>query len=185
MKDADSHDRELVRQCVSSDAKAFDELVGKYQKTMFNVALRMTGDYDAAEEITQEAFVKAYERLWTFNPKYRFFSWLYRILVNGALDHLEHDRKHAPLSDQMASGEPGPEETEEREDTEEILRSGLLELNVQQRAVLVLRHFEELTYEEIGAILEISEKKVKSRLFSARVQLRTVLVKKGLRFHEH
>lgn len=184
MKDADNHDRELVRQCVSGDTKAFDELVGKYQKTMFNVALRMTGDFDDAEEVTQEAFVKAYERLPTFNPKYRFFSWLYRILVNGALDHLEQTRKHTPLSDRMASGEPGPEETEEREDTEAILRSGLMELNVKQRAILVLRHFEELTYDEIGAILEISEKKVKSRLFSARLQLRTVLVKKGLRFHE-
>jgi RNA polymerase sigma-70 factor (ECF subfamily) len=184
MKDADSHDRELVQRCMSGDTKAFDELVGRYQKTMFNVALRMTGDFDAAEEVTQEAFVKAYERLPTFNPKYKFYSWVYRILVNGALDHLEHTRKHARLSDQMASGEPGPEETEEREDAEAILRTGLLELDVKQRAVLVLRHFEELTYEEIGAILGISEKKVKSRLFSARLQLRTVLVKKGLRFHE-
>ncbi len=184
MKDAGIDDAALVEQCRKGNTRAFDELVGKYQKTLFNVALRMTGEYDAAEEVTQLAFVKAYERLASFDPKYKFFSWLYRILVNGALDLIEDRKKHERLTDQQASDDLGPAETEEREAHEAVLQEGLMQLTAGQRAIIILRHFEDMTYEEIGVVLDIPEKTVKSRLFSARLQLREILVRKGLRFNE-
>ena len=184
MKDAGIDDAALVEQCRKGNTRAFDELVGKYQKTLFNVALRMTGEYDAAEEVTQLAFVKAYERLASFDPKYKFFSGLYRILVNGAVDLIEDRKKHERLTAQHASDDPGPAETEEREDHEAVLQEGLMQLTAGQRAIIILRHFQDMTYKEIGGVLDIPEKTVKSRLFSARLQLRQILVRKGLRFHE-
>ena len=183
MKDTGTSDAALVELCRRGNTRAFDELVGKYQKTLFNVALRMTADYDASEEVTQQAFVRAYERIASFDPRFKFFSWMYRILVNTALDHLEERRKHDRLDDEVPSGEPDPSDVGEREDSEAMLQAGLMDLTAEQRAVIVLRHFEDLTYEEIGAVLDIPEKTVKSRLFSARMQLRAVLVKRGYRFH--
>lgn len=184
MKDAGTSDAALVEQCRQGNTRAFDELVGKYQKTLFNVALRMTADYDASEEVTQQAFVRAYERIASFDPRFKFFSWIYRILVNTALDHLEERRRHDRLGDEVPSDEPDPSDLGEREDSEAMLQAGLMDLAAEQRAVIVLRHFEDLTYEEIGAVLDIPEKTVKSRLFSARMQLRAVLVKRGYRGHE-
>lgn len=179
MKDTDSSDAVLVARCVQGDSQAFDDLVLKYQKTLFNTALRMTGDFDTAEEVTQEAFVKAYQRLGTFDQRFRFFSWLYRILINETLDQLERRKRHEALSDWMTSSEPGPAELQERSDAEEMLREALLAVAPEQRALLLLKHFEELTYEEIGVILEIPVKKVKSRLFTARMQLKAALEKRG------
>jgi len=184
MKDTGTGDAALVEQCRQGETRAFDELVGKYQKTLFNVALRMTTDYDSAEEVTQQAFVRAYERIASYDPRFKFFSWMYRILVNTALDHLEERTRHDRLNEEVVSDEPGPAETGEREETESMLQDGLMELTVEQRAVIVLRHFEDLTYGEISAVLDIPEKKVKSRLFTARVQLRAILLKKGFQFHE-
>jgi len=183
MKDTGTSDAALVEQCRRGNTRAFDELVGKYQKTLFNVALRMTADYDASEEVTQQAFVRAYERISSFDPRFKFFSWMYRILVNTALDHLKERRRHDRLDDEVPSDEPDPSDLGEREDSEAMLQAGLMDLTAEQRAVIVLRHFEDLTYEEIGAVLGIPEKTVKSRLFSARMQLRAVLVKRGYRFH--
>jgi RNA polymerase sigma-70 factor (ECF subfamily) len=184
MKDAGNDDAALVEECRRGDTRAFDQLVGKYQKPLFAVALRMTGDYDAADEVTQQAFVKAYERLSSFDPHYKFFSWLYRILVNGALDHLEDRKRHKGLDDQLPADDPGPAELQEQTEHDALLQAGLMELKAEHRAILILRHFEDLSYEEIGAVLDIPEKKVKSRLFSARLQLKDVLVKRGFRFHE-
>lgn len=183
MKDAGTEDAALVERCRQGNTRAFDELVGKYQKTLFNVALRMTADYDASEEVTQQAFVRAYERIASFDPRFKFFSWIYRILVNTALDHLEERRRHDRLDDEVPSDDPDPSYQREREDSETMLQAGLMDLGVEQRAVIVLRHFEDLTYEEIGAVLDIPEKTVKSRLFSARMQLRAILVKRGYRSH--
>ncbi|MBP1655696.1 MAG: polymerase, sigma-24 subunit, RpoE [Bacteroidetes bacterium] len=183
MKDTGTSDAALVELCRRGNTRAFDELVGKYQKTLFNVALRMTADYDASEEVTQQAFVRAYERIASFDPRFKFFSWMYRILVNTALDHLEERKRHDRLDDEVPSDEPDPSDLGEREDSEAMLQAGLMDLTAEQRAVIVLRHFEDLTYEEIGAVLDIPEKTVKSRLFSARMQLRAVLVKRGYRFH--
>lgn len=183
MKDTGTSDAALVELCRRGNTRAFDELVGKYQKTLFNVALRMTADYDASEEVTQQAFVRAYERIASYDTRFKFFSWMYRILVNTALDHLEERRRHDRLDDDVPSDEPDPSDLGEREDSEAMLQAGLMDLTAEQRAVIVLRHFEDLTYEEIGAILDIPEKTVKSRLFSARMQLRAVMVKRGYRFH--
>ncbi len=175
-------DGELLRECRSGDRKAFERLVEKYQKTVFNIALRMVRDREDAEDVAQAAFIKVYQRLDTFNPELKFFSWLYRIVVNESLNFLKQNRRHEPLDDAAAEMPEGDEkmEGEQREEAERKIQSGLMDLRVDYRAVVVLRHFQDLSYAEIAQILGISEKKVKSRLFTARMMLRDILLRKGL-----
>ena len=82
---SEAEDRELVEKCCDGDRAAFTELVDRYQKTVFNTALRIVGDPEEAEDVAQSAFLKAYEKLDSYKPQYRFFSWIYRITVNESL----------------------------------------------------------------------------------------------------
>jgi RNA polymerase sigma-70 factor (ECF subfamily) len=176
----DSDDRRLVERCLTGDRSAFEGLVDKYQRAVYNLALRMVQGPEDAEDIAQAAFVKAYERLGTYKSEYRFFSWLYRIAVNESLDFLEHKKRFTGLGD---AEEVAAVEEADRGETEELsamLGNALQELKPDHRAVVVLKHLEGLSYEEIGRILQIPEKKVKSRLFSARQSLRDLLMKKGV-----
>jgi RNA polymerase sigma-70 factor (ECF subfamily) len=168
-------DEHIVRQVLEGDTAAFGALVGRYQRTVYNVALRMLQDRDDAEDAAQAAFVKAYEGLASFDFRYKFFSWLYRIAVNEALNSLRRKKPLEPLDENLRGPEPTGEDMTER------IQDSLMELTVDQRAVIVLRHFQDLSYDEIAEVLNISVKKVRSRLFSARSVLRTVLERKGLR----
>jgi RNA polymerase sigma-70 factor (ECF subfamily) len=176
-----SDDRRLVEQCLAGDRGAFEQLVEKYQKAVYNLALRMVHDPDDAEDVSQNAFLKAFDRLSGYKTEYRFFSWLYRIAVNESLSFLEERRRYENLEDAGAVEDTGQSDTVEADDIREKIEAGLMELKAEYRAVVVLKHFEGLSYEEIGQILEIDEKRVKSRLFTARQLLRDILVRKGLR----
>jgi len=81
-----NNDTDLVQECLAGNTKAFEALIDKYQKKIFNIVYRMTGNDDDAEDITQSVFIKVYEKLSSFNPKYKFFSWLYRIALNESLN---------------------------------------------------------------------------------------------------
>ena len=173
-------DQGLVRQTLAGDGSAFERIVEKYQKTVFNVALRMTRETKDAEDIAQEVFLKAYERLESYKPEYRFFSWLYRIALNESLNSLDQKKRFEGLDEEMATDGPDPDEVAEANERSRKIADAIMELKVDYRAVVVLKHFEGLSYEEIAQILEISEKKVKSRLFTAREVLRDILLKRGL-----
>jgi len=177
-------DEELVRQSQEGNREAFGRLVEKYQKTVFNIALRMLHDVADAEDVSQVAFVRAFQKLNTFNPKYKFFSWLYRITVNEALNSLKQKKQHEAYDDE-SPGEPAEREAveEEKEEIERKLQDGLMELKVDHRAVVILKHLQGLSYAEIAQILEIPEKTVKSRLFTARAILRNILLNKGFGKH--
>jgi RNA polymerase sigma-70 factor, ECF subfamily len=172
-------DLDLVRQFLTGDRSAFERIVEKHQKTVFNVALRMTHEPKEAEDIAQDVFLKVYERLKSFNPEYRFFSWLYRITVNESLNSVDQKKRCQELDEEMAASGPDLDEITEANERSRKIADAMMELNVDHRAVVVLKHFEGLSYEEIAQILEISEKKVKSRLFTARQVLRDILVKRG------
>jgi RNA polymerase sigma-70 factor (ECF subfamily) len=178
MKEVD--DLQMVRQCLGGDSGAFSLLVEKYQGIVYNVALRMAKDSEDAEDIAQAAFVKAYEKLRTYNEGFRFYSWLYRITVNEALNFLDRQKRFTRL--ESGAVDPGQdlEAASEARETSERIQESLMEMKPDHRAVLILRHFEELSYEEIGFILDIPVKRVKSRLFGARQVLRDILVKKGI-----
>ena len=99
----DGDDAELVNRCLSGDQLAFEPLVTRYQKVLFNVALRMVGNYEDARDIAQTAFVKAFEKLDTYDPRYRFFSWIYRIMMNESLNYLQRRKFHEPLDVNLSS----------------------------------------------------------------------------------
>ena len=176
----ESEDLEFIDRCLKGEHGAFERLVAKYQNPIYNVALRMVHDTADAEDVAQTAFVKAFEKLGSFDRKYKFFSWLYRIAVNEALSFLSHRNRFDRLQEETAGEEDNQQTRSEEEERDSTIQKALKELKADHRSIVVLRHFEGLSYEEIGEILNISPKKVKSRLFAARMVLRQILVRKGV-----
>jgi RNA polymerase sigma-70 factor (ECF subfamily) len=163
-------DAELVARCLRGDLDAFEPLVLRYQGVLFNAAWRMLGNREDARDVVQGALVKAWERLATFDPSRRFFSWIYRIVVNESLNLRDRRPVVQPLDANVpASG--GPEEELKDRERADCLQAALLRLTEDDRQVIVLRHFAELSYAEIAETLGLAEKTVKSRLHEARQRL--------------
>ena len=171
-------DQTLIKQFLAGEQKAFEPLLERYQKAVYNVALRMSNDRDDAEDITQNVFIKASEKLGSYDPKYKFFSWIYRIAVNESINFVEAAKRGEALPDALESGDGSPEEMAHAGMLAESVEEGLRGLNDDGRIVIILRHFEELSYEEIGYILDLPVKTVKSRLFTARQSLKKILEKR-------
>jgi len=168
------HDHELVERCLQGDLEAFAPLVVRYQGPLFNVALRMVRNPEDARDITQTAFVKAYEKLGSFDPRFRFFSWIYRIVINECLNFVSRRRRERPLDERLASADDPYREAEARELATRV-REALVTLSEDYRQVVILRHFLGLSYAEMSAALLIPEKTVRSRLHTARQRLADVL----------
>jgi RNA polymerase sigma-70 factor (ECF subfamily) len=167
-------DASLVARCLEGDREAFEPLVTRYERVLFSVALRLVGDYEDARDATQNAFVRAYERLETFDPQRRFFSWIYRIVVNECLNLRRSRRPNEPLADTMeATG--GVFEAVDAAEASDRIQAALAALTEEYREVVILRHFVDLSYEEISEVLGVPDKTVKSRLFSARKRLAEIL----------
>ena len=130
-------------------------------------------------DVTQAAFVNAFEKLHTFDPKYRFFSWIYRIAVNQSLNVVDRRRHESELDVDFPSAGANPEAAYRRTEAAEQLEAALKQLAPNQRTVIVLKHIEGFSYNEIGELLGVPEKTVKSRLFTARQRLRSVLKNEG------
>jgi RNA polymerase sigma-70 factor, ECF subfamily len=167
-------DTECVARCLSGDAGGFEVLVARYQRVLFTVALRLTGNYEDARDATQNAFVRAFERLDTYDPSRRFFSWLYRIAMNESLNLRRAQRSYEPVDPRLEAG-GSPADGVEAAEVSQRIQTALLKIPDEQREVVVLRHFGELSYQEIAEALRIPEKTVKSRLFTARQRLGQLL----------
>ena len=163
-------DSALVARCLAGEVDAFEPLVLRYQRPLYNVALRMLGDREDARDVVQEAFLKAYRKLSSFDPRYRFFSWVYRIVLNQSLNTRGRRRPADPLTVEPVAAS-GPEEAVQQRERQDGVQAALLRLSIDDRQVLVLRHFAELSYAEIGEALGVTEKTVKSRLHEARQKL--------------
>ncbi|KAA9133329.1 sigma-70 family RNA polymerase sigma factor [Marinihelvus fidelis] len=173
-------DEALIRDCRKGDRQALGSLVRRYERPVYNAAYRMLGNADEAADVAQTTFLKAFEHLDRYNPKYRFFSWIYRIAVNESIDRLNGRSRLRELDEPPASNDPGPDDIEGQRQLSRQLQSSLMGLTEDQRAVIMLRHFVEISYREIGEILQIPEKTVKSRLFTARQRLKDMLEVEGV-----
>jgi RNA polymerase sigma-70 factor, ECF subfamily len=171
----DVNDREVILRCRKGDIEAFGELVEKYQRSLYTVVYRLVRDSSDADDITQTAFIKAYENLSRYKTEYPFFSWIHRIAVNEALNILRKRRRNTALTDTYETTEDDPETDYVRNELQQQVDRALERLTPESQVIIVLRHFGELSYAEIGEILDIPEKTVKSRLFSARQSLRSYL----------
>ena len=171
-------DQALVERFRKGDREAFTELVVRYQRPIYNAAFWILRSADDARDIAQAVFLKVAEHLDEYDSQYRFFSWIYRIAVNESLNLLRRNGHEEALDEEADFPESESANPEARaravERTRDIERA-LLSMSSADRAVIVLRHFSECSYQEIAQILDIDEKTVKSRLFEARNRLRSLL----------
>ena len=164
----DITDSQLVDRCLNGEKEAFGSLVEKYQKPVFNAALRVVTDWDLAMDVTQNVFVKAYEKLHTYDRQFKFFSWIYRMAINEAINTLRQQRGKIDLNECEFEAKGTPEETFHSKQVEKVIENAVGDLPLDYRMVTVLYYFANLPYEEISYVLDIPESKVKSRLYSAR-----------------
>lgn len=186
-------DNEIVLLCKKGDLNAFETLVIKHQKKMFNIAYRIAGNYEDAGEIVQDAFLSAYKGIKNFEGKSRFSTWLYTIVVNLSKNRLKQiqtqlTRESAsfddpiPVKDGHVNTEPVSdrpfvlEELEKKEVSQKV-NDCIYSLDTEFREVLVLRDIQGFSYIEISAMLKIAEGTVKSRLFRARDAMKNCLKK--------
>lgn len=171
---ADEQDRALVKRYLEGQRDAASGLVDRYQKRLFNVALRMLNNVQDAEDVTQTVFLNAFLKLRTYDPRFKFFSWIFRMTVNESLNTLKRRKPTVTLEDEMDIRAPGtaPDGAAEIEDR---VGRALMGLKPDDRTVVVLRHFVSFSYQEIADVLEIPVRTVKSRLFTARERLRLTL----------
>ncbi|MGH9420476.1 MAG: RNA polymerase sigma factor [Thermoanaerobaculia bacterium] len=149
--------------------------MNRYHSSVFNVALRMLGNVQDAEDVTQTTFGNAFAALDSYDPKFRFFSWIYRMTFNESLNTIKRRRNVVSL-DGSFDVPAADGASESAAEAEERVGRALLELKPEDRAVVVLRHFVSFSYEEISDVLEVPVKTVKSRLFTARERLRESLL---------
>lgn len=185
------HEKHCIERVLKGDANAFEHLVHAYEKTVYNLALRTLGSREDAEDVTQEAFLKAYRSLDSFRGDSKFSVWLYRIVSNLCLD-LMRSRQRKPtqsLTVEDDDGEIGeleisdehfsPEKLLDRKLTRESVQRGLAALPDDARQILLLRELQGMSYEEIGQTLDLEPGTVKSRIFRARKRLCAFLMQDG------
>lgn len=168
---------ELLATQAQEHAEAFEELVRRYQNRIYSLAYRMTGDSVEAYDLTQEAFLRAYAALPSFNPSLRFAPWLYRIATNLCINFLQSSRVRKGGADpdlvlQMPDRGKQPDSLYEEKEQRQRIHQAILGLPAKYRAVVILRHMQDKTYEEISTILDLPLNTVRTHLFRARELLR-------------
>ena len=159
------------------DPQAYEELVRRYQRRLYNLACRLTGDQEEAQDLAQEALVRAYNALARFRQGERFSPWIYKIATNLCINYLRRRRFQVPLDEEapFVDGALTPEQALEREETRVTVQEAILALPDQYRAVVLLRHQQELSYSDIASALGLPLGTVKTHLFRAREMLNKIL----------
>lgn len=183
-------EKKIIEKVLGGDANAFEELVLRYEKTVYNLALRMVGDRDDAFDMTQEAFIKAYGSLSSFRGDSKFSVWIYRITTNVCLDFLRSKSRKQQVSLTVSDDDEDaqldipdlkadPEQQLIKKISMQSVEEGLKTLPDKQRQILVMRELGGMSYAEIGKALSIEEGTVKSRIFRARKRLCIFLLDSG------
>ena len=186
-------DKTLIQQVLEGNQDAFALLVERYQKQVYNLCLRMMNHPTDAEDLAQEAFVKAWRGLRFYKFESSFSTWLYRLTTNVCIDHLrQQKRKNAAsltVSEEDDGRElevpdvaPGPEEQAIQAENRQAVADAMVLLEEEYRLALTLRVVDELSYEQISEVLDIKVGTVKSRIARARERLRKILLQNGNNF---
>ena len=166
----------LVKKCIQGDRQAMSLLVSQYQRPVFNAAYRILGNVDDAADATQTVFLKVFEHITDYDQKFKFFSWVYRIAINESLNQVKKRRAQESLDDSQASPWQGPAEELDSGRLCKKVQGALMLLSDEYRTVVVLKHMSGCSYQQISEILQIPEKTVKSRLYSARQLMKKTLI---------
>ncbi|HEU4710505.1 MAG TPA: sigma-70 family RNA polymerase sigma factor [Pyrinomonadaceae bacterium] len=183
-------DRDLVASAVGGVEGSFEELVRRYQRPISAYVYRMVGNYESALDLTQEIFIKVYNSLNRYRSEFKFSTWIYKIAHNAAVDHLrrtatreqslvvgpEGDQFDLPIESSRLSPEQESEQRERRVEIETVVRA----LPANYRELIILRHSQDLSYEEIVEVTGLPLGTVKNRLFRAREMMRQQFVEKGI-----
>src|SRR6266705_728089 len=183
-------DVELVQTAIAGREASFEELVRRYQRPIAAYVYRMVGNYDAALDLTQEVFIKAYNSLSRYRSEFKFSTWIYKIAHNAAIDHL---RRHAVREQTLAIGPESerreisiesrrltPAQESERRERRSEIEAVVQSLPIAYRELIVLRHSQDLSYDEIAEITGLPLGTVKNRLFRAREAMRDQLLERGI-----
>lgn len=169
----------IIAAVLGGEVNAFEPLIAKYEKPIFNLMYRTTGSVDEAVELTQEAFLKAYDKLEQFERGRNFFSWLYALAVNIGRDYLRYKKRNPPSihdnpGHSVEHAEAGPEDPRLTEDYQSLLKA-LEQLPIDYREAVVLRYREERSMKEIADMLNLSVSGAKMRVHRGLEKLRTLL----------
>jgi RNA polymerase sigma-70 factor (ECF subfamily) len=178
------NESELIDRALAGDRAAFTELVRQNQERLFASMMQVTGSPEEAEEVTQDAFIRAFIKLDSFQRNSQFFTWLYRIAFNGALTRKRKRKARVSLDQirddnglEVQAHSENVDEPMLREERVSLVRRAIDTLTDEHRQILTLREMDECAYEEIAEILEISIGTVRSRLSRARRQLKLAIEK--------
>jgi RNA polymerase sigma-70 factor, ECF subfamily len=174
-------DADYVRRLQRGETEAFEMLVRRHEKTIFNLVYRMLGDYDEAAEVSQEVFLSAYRAIGQFRGDANFSTWLYRIALNHTSTRrktlIRRQQRNVAIEDTepVRDLQPGPAETMEKKEIRERVQRALNSLEPDDATVILLRDLQDIPYEEVARLLEIPVGTVKSRLHRARQALKSQL----------
>jgi RNA polymerase sigma-70 factor (ECF subfamily) len=175
----DASDLNIINQCLEGDAGAFEILVERYKKLVFNTAYRMMCNREEAEDITQEAFIRIYNSLSRYNPEYKFSTWALKITTNLCLDSLRKRKgETVPIDEQfnLCDDELTPEEQYLRKENQKKVLEAINKLPEKYKEFIILFHHRNLSYQEIMDITGESLTIVKNRLYRARQMLKEYLI---------
>jgi len=180
-------DLKIIESCLLGNTQIFSRLIDNYKNMVYNLAYRMSNSPHEAEDISQEAFMRAYQSLAHFNPSYKFSTWLYQITLNIIRDRfkkreLDYVSLDTPVETddsefyhQPADLTNSPEQIISQKENLQTIQKAILSLPLKYREVIVLRHLQDLSYIEISNILKLPSGTVKIHLYRAREQLRRIL----------
>lgn len=187
-----TEDFEFVQRAINGDQKAYALLMDRYRNSIFHMMLKMVSNREDADDLTLEAFGKAFNKLPSYAPRYAFSTWLFKIAINNCIDHIRKKRLHLlsiddpiepdsehDFSSNIRSGALDPEECYIRQQRVSLMRSVLTKLSDKYRLMIELRFFEELSYDEIALELDIPLGTVKAQLFRAKEILYNILQSPG------
>jgi RNA polymerase sigma-70 factor (ECF subfamily) len=192
----DENEKNLVEKSAEGDIDAFETLIQSHQKKVYNIALRMTKNPEDAQELSQDAFVRAFIAIKKFRGDSSFATWLYRITMNVCTDFLRKRNKASVISIeqsvyesqqtmQLADNEPGPDEISEKNQLKKLVKEAMDLLPPEHRQVLILRDLLDMTYKDIANTLSINEGTIKSRINRARENLKKVITSRSELFQDY
>jgi len=184
-------DGELIETAIRGGEDSFEELVRRYQRPITGYIYRMLNNYDASLDVTQEVFIKVYNSLERYSSEYKFSTWLYRIAHNAAIDYMrrnsvnqqsiETENADGTYQLQIESAQPNPEQERERSELRTEIETVVKCLPQVYRELILLRHAQDLSYDEIAEITNLPLGTVKNRLFRAREMMREIFVERGFK----
>ena len=182
-------DVELIAKAIRGREDGFEELVRRYQRPITAYVYRMLNDYESSLDVTQEVFIKVYNSLDKYSSDYKFSTWLYRIAHNAAIDYmrrnsanlqsLETETEDGAYQLQLESSLPSPEQMQERNEWKSEIEAVVKCLPAVYRELILLRHAQDLSYDEIAEITQLPLGTVKNRLFRAREMMREMFIERG------